>query len=111
MDRGYLDFARLYALHQTCADFVIQAKTNLCFIRYTSRPRTDQPAVRSDQTGRLALPQSRQNYPVRTQLGVNSMGSGWNGCQVLNFRNSRPDTTTLRLSECLLLVTSCKYRG
>ena len=65
MDRGYLDFARLYVVHQACAYFVIRAKKNLRFTRYTSRPRTDQPGVRSDQTGRLALPKSRQDYPER----------------------------------------------
>ncbi len=65
MDRGYLDFARLYVVHQACAYFVIRAKKNLRFTRYTSRPRTDQPGVRSDHTGRLALPKSRQDYPER----------------------------------------------
>ena len=65
MDRGYLDFARLHVVHQACAYFVIRAKKNLRFTRYTSRPRTDQPGVRSDQTGRLALPESRQDYPDR----------------------------------------------
>ena len=65
MDRGYLDFGRLYVVHQACAYFVIRAKKNLRFTRYTSRPRTDQPGVRSDQTGRLALPESRQDYPDR----------------------------------------------
>ena len=63
MDRGYLDFARLHVVHQACAYFVIRAKKNLRFTRYTSRPRSDQPGVRSDHTGRLALPKSRQDYP------------------------------------------------
>ena len=63
MDRGYLDFARLHVVHQACAYFVIRAKKNLRFTRYTSRARTDQPGVRSDHTGRLALPKSRQDYP------------------------------------------------
>ncbi len=65
MDRGYLDFARLYVVHQACAYFVIRAKKNLRFTRYTSRPRSDQPGVRSDHAGRLALPKSRQDYPDR----------------------------------------------
>ncbi len=65
MDRGYLDFARLYVVHQACAYFVIRAKKNLRFTRYTSRPRTDQLGVRSDHTGRLTLPKSRQDYPDR----------------------------------------------
>ena len=35
MDRGYLDFARLSVVHQACAYFVIRAKKNLRFTRYT----------------------------------------------------------------------------
>ena len=65
MDRSYLDFARLSVVHQACAYFVIRAKKNLRFTRYTSRPRSDQPGVRSDHTGRFALPKSRQDYPDR----------------------------------------------
>ena len=65
LDRGYLDFARLYVLHQACAHFVIRAKKNLRFTRHLSRPRVAQSGVRSDQIGRLSLPQARQDYPER----------------------------------------------
>ena len=36
MDRGYLDFARLYVIHQNAAFFVIRAKSNLKFRRVYS---------------------------------------------------------------------------
>ncbi len=38
MDRGYLDFARLYQLHQIVTFFVIRAKVNLQFLRRYSHP-------------------------------------------------------------------------
>ena len=41
------------------------AQNNLRFPRYPSGPRADPPRVRSDQTGRLALPGSRQDDPER----------------------------------------------
>ncbi len=65
MDRGYLDYARLYAIHQARAYFVIHAKKSLRFVRHASRPRADQPGVRSDQIGRLARPQARKDYPEK----------------------------------------------
>lgn len=53
MDRGYLDFARLYFIHLDSAFFVIRAKKNLDFIRHSSRPTNAETGVRSDQIGRL----------------------------------------------------------
>lgn len=41
LDRAYLDFAQLYGLHQTPAYFIIRAKRNLRFVRYTSHPRIE----------------------------------------------------------------------
>ncbi len=38
MDRGYLDFKRLYTLHQVPAFFIIRSKSNLAFRRIYSRP-------------------------------------------------------------------------
>jgi hypothetical protein len=64
MDRAYLDFARLYALHQALAFFVIRAKSNLRFQRRTSHPVDRSTGVRSDQTGILTGPLSSTLYPV-----------------------------------------------
>ena len=65
LDRAYLDFAQLYGLHQTPAYFIIRAKRNLRFARYTSQPRTEGSGVRSDQIGRLVYPPSRHRYPEK----------------------------------------------
>jgi len=50
MDRGYIDFPRLYLLHQALAYFVIRAKHNLQFRRRQSHPVDRATGVRSDQT-------------------------------------------------------------
>ena len=64
MDRGYLDFERLYRLHQTPSFFVIRAKTNLQFQRRYSHPIDKSTGVRSDQTIVLSGPKSSTFYPA-----------------------------------------------
>ena len=50
MDRAYLDFARLYRLHQCCAFFVTRARSNLRFRRLYSRPVDKTTGLQCDQT-------------------------------------------------------------
>ncbi|HMD82384.1 MAG TPA: transposase, partial [Anaerolineales bacterium] len=50
MDRGYVDFPRLYRLHQALAYFVVRAKRGLRFRRRYSRAVDRATGVRSDQT-------------------------------------------------------------
>jgi hypothetical protein len=64
MDRGYLDFARLYTLHQSLAFFVTRAKSNLQFRRQYSHSVDRSSGVRSDQTGILTGPLTSTLYPV-----------------------------------------------
>ena len=64
MDRGYLDFERLYQLHQLLSFFVIRAKANLQFQRRYSHPVDKSTGVRSDQTIVLTGPKSSQLYPT-----------------------------------------------
>ena len=64
MDRGYLDFARLFTLHQALAFFVIRAKSNLQFRRRYSYPVDKTSGLRSDQTGFLTGPLTSTLYPV-----------------------------------------------
>ena len=63
MDRAYLDFARLYALHRAGAFFVIRAKHNLNMSRLCSQPVNMNTGVRSDQWIRLKGFYSRRAYP------------------------------------------------
>jgi uncharacterized protein DUF4372/DDE family transposase len=63
MDRGYIDFARLYLLHQAGAFFVTRAKSNFDTRRLYSAPTDRRVGVICDQTiafnGRLAA----NDYP------------------------------------------------
>ena len=50
MDRGYVDFARLYVLHQAGAFFVTRAKSNLDAHRVYSAPTDRATGIIADQT-------------------------------------------------------------
>jgi hypothetical protein len=63
MDRGYLDFARLYALHQAPAFFVIRSKSNTDLHRLYSNPIDKETGVRCDQIVALDGFYSNQSYP------------------------------------------------
>ena len=63
MDRGYLDFERLYALHQARAYFVIRAKDTLACRRRYSRPVDKAIGLRCDQTIVLTGPHTAPRYP------------------------------------------------
>lgn len=63
MDRGYIDFARLYAMHLAGAFFVIRAKKNTRFKRRYSRDVDKNGGVRCDQTIVLDGINSPNDYP------------------------------------------------
>jgi hypothetical protein len=65
LDRGYLDFARLYRLHQAQGFFVTRAKRNFRFRYLDSRPVDRTTGVHSDQTIRLYGFYSKRGYPER----------------------------------------------
>lgn len=65
IDRGYLDFARLFSLHRQKVGFVIRAKDNLRFTWIASRPVDVSTGLRADQTILLATPKSKTGYPER----------------------------------------------
>jgi hypothetical protein len=63
MDRGYIDFARLYRLTQCCAFFVTRAKTNLQFRRLYSHPVDKSVGLQCDQTIVLRGFYAAKHYP------------------------------------------------
>ena len=63
LDRGYVDFARLYLFTQACAFFVTRAKKNLQFYLRTSRPVDRSSGARCDQSIRLTGIRTAQRYP------------------------------------------------
>jgi hypothetical protein len=64
MDRGYIDFARLYVFQQHAAFFVTRAKKNLQCRRIDRRPVNKTTGLRCDQTIRLTGQDSRHTYPA-----------------------------------------------
>jgi hypothetical protein len=50
MDRAYLDFGRLYGIHQSLAFFITRAKRNFAFKRLYSHAKDKKAGIRSDQT-------------------------------------------------------------
>ena len=63
MDRGYIDFARLYRVTQNMAFFVTRAKSNLDYIRRSSHSIDSGAGLRSDQTILLKGPKTSLLYP------------------------------------------------
>jgi len=63
VDRGYLDFIRLYRLHQAGGFFVVRNKHHVKFRVTASRPVDKANGLRCDQTLELTSPWSRKSYP------------------------------------------------
>lgn len=63
MDRGFLDFERLFSLHQAGSFFVIRAKSNLKFQRRYSSPADRAFGIICDQIGTLTVFYSNRHYP------------------------------------------------
>ena len=64
MDRGYLDFERLYRLTLAAAFFVTRTKENVLLQRRYSHPVDRTSGVKSDHTVVLTAPGSLKHYPA-----------------------------------------------
>jgi hypothetical protein len=65
MDRGYLDFSRLYRIHQSGAFFVTRAKKRFDCQRLYSQSVDKSTGLHCDQTVTLNNPVSKRGYPER----------------------------------------------
>jgi len=65
VDKGYIDFKRLYRLHLKGSFFVTRAKDNMRFKRMYSRAVDKTTGVLYDQIGRLETYYSRKDYPEK----------------------------------------------
>jgi hypothetical protein len=63
IDRGYLDFRRLYRLHQSQAFFITRARKDFTFRRLSATPVDKLTGLRCDQTIRLLSFYTVQGYP------------------------------------------------
>jgi len=64
LDRGYLDFGRLFQFQQAGAFFVTRAKANLQYARRASHPVDKTTGLRCDQTIVLTGPKTATLYPL-----------------------------------------------
>jgi hypothetical protein len=64
LDRGYLDFGRLFRFQALGAFFVTRAKTNLQFVRRYSHPVDKATGLQCDQTIALTGPKTATLYPL-----------------------------------------------
>jgi hypothetical protein len=65
MDRGYLDFARLYVIHTSKAYFIIRAKRGFDFARVYSATVDKSTGVKCDQTIKLSGFYTSKDYPIK----------------------------------------------
>jgi hypothetical protein len=65
MDRGYVDFGRLYRIQQARAFFVTRAKSNFRFYVNRSNPIDRSTGLRCDQVISLCTAKSKTLYPER----------------------------------------------
>lgn len=65
MDRGYLDFERLYKMHRAGSFFVTRAKANALFKHVRSQPVDRDTGLICDQIVELIVFYSRLGYPER----------------------------------------------
>ena len=64
MDRAYVDFQRLFRLHQAGASFVTRAKKNLAWHRVYSSPKDREHGIQADQLIALDGKWAQQAYPL-----------------------------------------------
>jgi len=65
LDRGYIDFARLYRIHQSLAFFVTRARDNLQYQRIYSNKVCKENGIMLDQIGKLTGFYVSKKYPEK----------------------------------------------
>ncbi len=65
MDRGYMDFSRLYTIHQSSAFFITRAKRNLQFKRLYSHIIDKKTGIQCDQIIVFKGFYAKQDYPEK----------------------------------------------
>lgn len=65
LDRGYVDYTRIYKITQHSAFFVVRAKSNLQFNRMYSRKFNKSTGVKCDQVGKLSGFYVSKEYPEK----------------------------------------------
>jgi hypothetical protein len=100
MDRGYLDFQRLYLLHQCASYFVVRAKANTRLKRLYSLPVDKPSGLRCDQ---IVVPTGfypRKNYPEKLRRVVFVDTQKDNRLNLLTNQMTLPALTIAELYRC-----------
>ena len=100
MDRGYLDFERLYVLHQCASYFVVRAKVNTQLKRLYSMPVDKSSGLRCDQ---IVVPTGfypRKNYPEKLRRVVFIDTDKNNRLNLLTNQLTLPALTIAELYRC-----------
>jgi hypothetical protein len=100
MDRGYLDFDRLYVLHQCAAYFVVRAKVNTQLNRLYSMAVDKSCGLRCDQ---IVVPTGfypRKNYPEKLRRIVFVDTDKDNRLNLLTNQMTLPALTIAELYRC-----------
>ena len=100
MDRGYLDFERLYVLHQCASFFVVRAKSNTRLRRLYSIPVDKSTGLRCDQ---IVVPTGfypRKNYPDKLRRVVFVDTDKDNRLNLLTNQMTLPALTIAELYRC-----------
>jgi hypothetical protein len=96
LDRGYVDFQRLYNFVLAGAYFVTRTKTGIRLSRLESRPVDKSTGVRSDHIVQLVLPRSVEHYPDRLRrISYKDPESG----KVLVFLTNNFDLPALTIAQ------------
>jgi hypothetical protein len=100
MDRGYLDFERLYALNQCGAFFIVRAKSNTSLRRLYSKTVDKSSGLRCDQ---IVVPTgfyTRKNYPEKLRRIVFVDTDKDNRLNLLTNQTTLPSSTIAELFRC-----------
>ena len=68
LDRGYVDYKRLFRIHQSSAYFVIRAKDNIKFRRMYSNKVNKDNGILLDQIGKMTGYYASKDYPEKLRL-------------------------------------------
>jgi hypothetical protein len=100
MDRGYLDFDRLYALHQNASFFVVRAKANTRLRRLYSAPVDKSSGLRCDQVVVPTGFYTKKNYPEKLRRVVFFDTEKEQRLKLLTNQMTLPATTIADLYRC-----------
>ena len=100
MDRGYLDFERLYALNQSGSFFIVRVKANTGLRRLYSMPVDKSCGLRCDQVVVPTGFYSRKNYPDKLRRIEFFDTEKQNRINLITNQRSLPALTVAELYRC-----------